>query len=81
MANAPNNATVVEACTRRIRALGAYVDGRTTIGIDGRKHAHADVVDVYRRCLDARAKVANLRVSLERDRAFRSIVTTCFGPS
>jgi hypothetical protein len=64
MPNAPNNATVVETCTRRIRALGAYVDTRATVGIDGRKHAHAEVVAVYARCVDARAKVANLRAQL-----------------
>jgi hypothetical protein len=64
MPNAPNNATVVETCTRRIRALGTYVDGRHAIGINGRKHAHAEVVSVYARCLDARAKVANLRAQL-----------------
>jgi hypothetical protein len=64
MPNAPNNATVVETCTRRIRALSTYVDGRTTLGINGRKHAHAEVVAVYERCVDARAKVATLRAQL-----------------
>jgi hypothetical protein len=64
MPNAPNNATVVETCTRRIRALGTYVDGRASIGINGRKHAHAEVVAVYARCVDARAKVASLRAQL-----------------
>jgi hypothetical protein len=64
MPNAPNNATVVETCTRRIRAMGAYVDRGATMGINGRKHAHAQVVTVYQRCLDARAKVANLRAQL-----------------
>ena len=64
MPNAPNNATVVETCTRRIRAMGAYVDRRANIGINGRKHAHAQVVAVYQRCLAARAKVANLRAQL-----------------
>jgi hypothetical protein len=64
MPNAPNNATVVETCTRRIRALGTYVDPRTAIGVNGRKHAHAEVVAVYERCVDARAKVANLRAQL-----------------
>ena len=64
MPNAPNNATVVETCTRRIRALGAYVDARATLGINGRKHAQSEVVAVYERCVDARAKVANLRAQL-----------------
>ena len=64
MPNAPNNATVVETCTRRIRAMGAYVDRGANIGINGHKHAHAQVVGVYQRCLDARAKVATLRAQL-----------------
>src|ERR1700733_8925557 len=64
MPNAPNNATVVEACTRRIRALGTYVDRRASIGVNGRKLAHGDVVGVYAKCLAARAKVANLRAQL-----------------
>jgi hypothetical protein len=64
MPNAPNNATVVETCTRRIRALGAYVDRKTVVAINGRKHAHAEVVAVYQRSVDARAKVASLRAQL-----------------
>jgi hypothetical protein len=64
MPNAPNNATVVETCTRRIRALGTYVDRKTVVAINGRKHAHAEVVAVYQRSADARAKVAGLRAQL-----------------
>jgi hypothetical protein len=43
----PNNATVVEACTQRVRALGSYVDGSVTIAINARKHGHPDVVAIY----------------------------------
>jgi hypothetical protein len=64
MPNVPNNATVVEACTRRIRAWGTYIDRRASIGVNGRKLAHGDVVGVYEKCLKARAKVANLRAQL-----------------
>jgi hypothetical protein len=64
MPNAPNHATVVELCARRMRALGTYVDGRATVGINGRKRAHGEVVAVYQRCVDARAKVAALRAQL-----------------
>ena len=64
MKKRPNNATVVEACTQRVRALGSYVDGSVTIAINGRKHAHAEVVAIYGRCLDARATVARLRAQL-----------------
>jgi len=60
----PNNATVVEACTQRIRALGGYVERNATIAINGRKHAHGDVVAIYQQCLDARATVARLRAQL-----------------
>jgi hypothetical protein len=64
MPNAPNNAAVVETCTRRIRALGTYVDRKSVVAINGRKHAHAEVVAVYQRSVDARAKVAALRAQL-----------------
>jgi hypothetical protein len=64
MPNVPNNATVVETCTRRIRALETYVDRVSVVGINGRKHAHGDVVAVYQRSIDARAKVARLRAQL-----------------
>jgi hypothetical protein len=64
MPNAPNNATVVEICTRRIRALGTYVDRKSVVAINGRKHAHAEVTAVYQRSIDARAKVASLRAQL-----------------
>jgi hypothetical protein len=64
MPNAPNNRAVVETCTRRIRALGTYVDRKSVVAINGRKHAHAEVVAVYQRPVDARAKVASLRAQL-----------------
>ena len=65
MATKPNNAKIVETCTRRVRSLGSYVGSEATIAINGRKLAHADVVATYRRCLDARATVARLRAQLE----------------
>jgi hypothetical protein len=61
----PNNAKIVETCTRRVRSLASYVGSDTAIAINGRKLAHADVVATYRRCLDARATVARLRAQLE----------------
>ena len=61
MSKRPSSATIVAACTQRIRSLGSYVDGGAQIGVNGRKLAHADVVAVYRRCLDARATLARLR--------------------
>jgi hypothetical protein len=64
MPNAPNNATVVEICTRRIRALETYVDRKSVVAVNGRKHAHAEMVAVYQRSVVARAKVASLRARL-----------------
>src|ERR1700733_278292 len=64
VATKPNNATIVETCTRRLRSLAGYVDGGVTIAINGRKHAHGDVVAIYQKCLDARATVARLRAQL-----------------
>jgi hypothetical protein len=65
MATKPNNAKIVETCARRVRSLASYVESGTTIAINGRKLAHAEVVATYRRCLDARATVARLRAQLE----------------
>ena len=65
MATKPNNAKVVETCTRRVRSLSSYVGSDATIAINGRKVTHGDVVATYRRCLDARATVARLRAQLE----------------
>jgi len=65
MATKPNNAKIVETCTRRVRSLGSYVGSDATIAINGRKLTHAEVVGTYRRCLDARATVARLRAQLE----------------
>jgi hypothetical protein len=64
VATKPNNATIVAACTQRIRSLAGYVEADAQIAINGRKHAHADVVAIYRQCLDARAAVARLRAQL-----------------
>ena len=64
MTRRPNNATVVEACARRIRSLDSYVDGGAQIAINGRKYAHADVRAIYQRCLDAREAAARLRAQL-----------------
>ncbi len=60
-----NKTTVIDTCARRLRALASYVEGTSTIAVNGRKLAHADVVASYRRCLDARATVARLRAQLE----------------
>lgn len=65
MATKPNNAKIVETCTRRVRSLDSYVESNATIAVNGRKLAHADVVATYQRCLDARATVARLRAQLE----------------
>ena len=41
VATKPNNATIVAACTQRIRSLAGYVEADAKIAINGRKHAHA----------------------------------------
>jgi hypothetical protein len=64
MSGRPNKAKVVEACTRRIRGLGAYAKGRASFAINGRKLALAEVVALYQRCLDERAAVAKLRAEI-----------------
>jgi hypothetical protein len=64
MATQPSNSKIVAVCTQRIRALGAYADGRATFAINGRKLSRADVVALYQRCLDERAAVAKLRAEV-----------------
>jgi hypothetical protein len=59
----PNNATVVDACTRRLRALAGYVDTNTTIAINGRKLGLADVLAIYEECLASRSDLAQKRAA------------------
>ncbi len=57
----PNNTTVVDACARRLRALTSYVDDKTTIAINGRQLAFADVLGIYEECLGSRQDLAQKR--------------------
>ena len=61
MPGRPNNTTVIDACSRRLRALASYVDGATTIAINGRKLTAAEVVAIYDECLASRADLAQKR--------------------
>ena len=61
MSNSQNNATVVDACTKRLNALKSYVDGKAQIAINGTVHKPAAVVAIYQGCLDARAALATKR--------------------
>jgi hypothetical protein len=58
MSNVKNNAVVVDACTKRLNALNAYVDGKAQIAINGKKLKASQVVAIYQSCLDSRASLA-----------------------
>jgi hypothetical protein len=65
MPGRPNNATVVDACTQRLRALTSYVDGKATIAINGRKLALEEVLAIFEESLDSRAELARQRAAVK----------------
>jgi hypothetical protein len=94
MPGRPNNTHVVDACTRRLRALASYAGGASAIAINGRKLTVAEVAAIYEECLDSRADLAKLRAiaqaamnrrataeaaRLEADRALRAWAANEFG--
>jgi hypothetical protein len=72
MPGRPNNATVVDACTQRLRALASYVDGKATIAINGRKLALAEVRAIFEESLDSRAELARQRAVVKAAMARRA---------
>ncbi len=94
MPGRPNNAVVVDACTRRLNALESYVDGKVVIGINGKHLTLSDVIAIYQGSLDSRAALATQRAITkaamavradaevarrEADRALRAWVENHFG--
>jgi hypothetical protein len=63
--NQPSRATVVALCTRRLRALEAYVPSSATIGIEGERFDARSVAALYQRCLDAMAAVGTKRAEVK----------------
>jgi hypothetical protein len=72
MSNQPNNATVVDSCTKRLQALKTYVDAKAQIAINGKKHKLADVVAMYQGCLNSRADLATKRSEVKAAMASRA---------
>jgi hypothetical protein len=95
MTTKPNNATVIDSCTKRLAALKAYVkNSKAEIAINGVVHKAADVIAIYQGCLNSRATLSTKRAEvkqamndradaedqrLEADRALKPWVINQFG--
>ena len=90
----PNNATVVDACTKRLNALKEYGGNKGTIPMNGEDLKVSDVIAIYQGCLDTRTELAKSRAQVKSnlaaktkaeqarvaaDRALSAWVTTKFG--
>lgn len=90
----PNNATVVDACTKRLNALKEYGGNKGTIPMNGEDRKVTDVIAIYQGCLDSRAALAKSRTQVktalatkasaeqarvDADKALSAWVTTRFG--
>jgi hypothetical protein len=63
--NKPNQATVIETCTKRINALKAHVDAKTVIAMNGVPTKVSDVLAIYQSCLDNRATLNTQRAEVK----------------
>jgi hypothetical protein len=95
MSTQPNNATVVDTCTKRLNALKEHVgNSKGTISMNGEDRKVADVIAIYQGCLDSRAALAKSRTQVKSalaakveaeqariaaDKALSAWVTTKFG--
>jgi hypothetical protein len=61
----PNNATVVDTCTKRLNALKEYGGSKGTIPMNGEDLKVSDVVAIYQGCLDSRAALARSRTQVK----------------
>src|ERR1700722_488254 len=96
MPHTPNNATVIDSCTRRIHALESYAQPRETILVNGARRTAREVKAVYEACLASRGTLARKRAEvkaamavcakaeearLENDRALKAWAVHRFGPT
>ena len=66
MSTQPNNATVVDTCTKRLNALKEYVGNiKGTIPMNGDDLKVSDVIAIYQGCLDSRAALTKSRTQVK----------------
>jgi len=65
MSTQPNNATVVDTCTKRLNALKEYAGNKGTIPMNGQDLKISDVLAIYQGCLDSRAALAKSRTQVK----------------
>ena len=65
MSTIPNNATVVDACTKRLKALEEHVGNKGTIAMNGEDLKVSDVQAIYQGCLDSRAALHKSRTQVK----------------
>jgi hypothetical protein len=68
MSTKPNNAAVVDTCTKRLNALKEYAGNgknKGTIGMNGEDRKVSDVIAIYQGCLDSRAALAKSRTQVK----------------
>jgi hypothetical protein len=65
MSTQPNNATVVDTCTKRLNALKEYAGNKGTIPMNGADLKISDVIAIYQDCLDSRAALAKSRTQVK----------------
>jgi hypothetical protein len=61
MSTKPNNASVIDVCTKRLQALKTYAGQKGTIPVNGKEMKISDVVGIYQDCLDSRAQLSSKR--------------------
>jgi hypothetical protein len=65
MSTKPNNAVVVDTCTKRLNALKEYAGNKGTIPMNGADLKISDVVAIYQDCLDSRAALSKSRTQVK----------------
>src|SRR6202034_3597553 len=64
--NKPNQAEVVDTCTKRLKALKANVSSaKAVIAINGVLTKASDVIAIYQDCLDTRATLDTQRADVQ----------------
>jgi hypothetical protein len=73
MSTNPNNATVVDTCTKRLNALKEHAgNNKGTIAMNGEDLKVSDVISIYQGCLDSRAALAKSRTQVKTDLATKA---------
>src|SRR5579883_837607 len=63
--NKPNNAVVVDKCTKRVNALKAHASPKAEIPVAGKTLKVTDVIGIYQNSLDTRAALSAKRAEVK----------------